>query len=302
MQEQLTRTEWLAYAGKLMMAQNDFETGDGGLALHYLDECQWNLRGWEHRYLWTRINARQTLVGHAALVWSVGVQRDGNRILTGSWDKTAKVWDAATGQELLTLKGHNSWVLSVAFSPDGKRIVTGAGDFGSPGIQPTTEASVWDAATGRQLFAISGHRSPVWSVAFSPDGKQILSGSRDGTDERVGRRDGPGTPSSSTVRTNWRAWRSVPTANASSPAAGGTARVWDAATGQELLTFERQARRSARRGVQPRRQTDRTAGENGTVKVWDAATGQEFLALKGHTALVFGVAFSPDGRRIVSGS
>ncbi len=103
-QEQLTRTEWLLYAGKLMMAQNDFETGDGGLALHYLDECQWNLRGWEHRYLWSRINARQTLAGHDYLVWSAAFSADGKRILTGSWDKTAKVWDAATGQELLTLR------------------------------------------------------------------------------------------------------------------------------------------------------------------------------------------------------
>ena len=105
-EEQLTRAEWLVYAGKLMLAQNDFEAGNGGLALHYLDECQWNLRGWEHRYLWTRINARQTLVGHTGEVWSAAFSPDGKRIVTGSWDRTAKVWDAGTGQELLTLKGH----------------------------------------------------------------------------------------------------------------------------------------------------------------------------------------------------
>ena len=116
-QEQLTRTEWLLYAGKLMMAQNDFESGDGGLALHYLGECQWNLRGWEHRYLWSRINARQTLAGHAYLVWSAAFSADGKRILSGSWDKTAKVWDAATGQGVLTLKGLNGWVLSAALAP-----------------------------------------------------------------------------------------------------------------------------------------------------------------------------------------
>src|SRR5262249_44911507 len=133
-QEQLTRTEWLLYAGKLMLAQNDFEAGDGGLALRYLNECQASLRGWEHRYLWSRINARQTLVGHASLVWSAAFSADGRRILTGSWDKTAKVWDAATGQEILTLDGHNCAVLSAAFSPDGERIVTGGGEFGSQGV------------------------------------------------------------------------------------------------------------------------------------------------------------------------
>jgi hypothetical protein len=169
-QEQLTRTEWLLYAGKLMMAQNDFESGDGGLALHYLDECQWNLRGWEHRYLWSRINARQTLVGHAYLVWSAAFSADGKRILTGSWDKTAKVWDAATGLELLTLKGHNGFVLSASFSPDGQRTATAGADG---------TVKVWDAATGHELLALKGHTALVFGVAFSPDGRRIVSGSYD---------------------------------------------------------------------------------------------------------------------------
>ena len=51
---------------------------------------------------------------------------DGKRIVSGSRDKTVKVWDAATGQETLTLKGHTGSVSSVAFSPDGKRIVSGS--------------------------------------------------------------------------------------------------------------------------------------------------------------------------------
>ena len=52
---------------------------------------------------------------------------DGKRIVTGSGDQTVKVWDADTGQEVLTLKGHTAQVTSVAFSPDGKRIVSGSG-------------------------------------------------------------------------------------------------------------------------------------------------------------------------------
>ncbi len=53
---------------------------------------------------------------------------DGKRIVSGSQDKTVKVWDAQTGQETLTLKGHSDLVTSVSFSPDGKRIVSGSGD------------------------------------------------------------------------------------------------------------------------------------------------------------------------------
>jgi hypothetical protein len=127
---ELTRAEGLVYAGKLMLAQTDFESGNGGLALHYLGECQRDRRGWEWRYLWTRINAQPTLVGHHGELWGVAFSPDGQQIATCGGDKTAKVWDAATGQELFTLKGHVGLVLGVAFSPDGRRIVTGGGPWG----------------------------------------------------------------------------------------------------------------------------------------------------------------------------
>ncbi len=67
---------------------------------------------------------------------------DGRRLVTGSSDHTARVWNAATGQSLLELKGHTNWVKSVTFSPDGRRIVTGS---------EGETARVWDAATGVQL-------------------------------------------------------------------------------------------------------------------------------------------------------
>ena len=60
---------------------------------------------------------------------AVAFSPDGKRIVTGSSDRTARVWDAETGTEKLALKGHTGRVTSVAFSPDGKRIVTGAGDL-----------------------------------------------------------------------------------------------------------------------------------------------------------------------------
>ena len=66
---------------------------------------------------------------------------DGRRIVSGSDDKTVKVWDAATGQETLTLKGHTGEVHSVAFSPDGRRIVSGSYDG---------TVKVWDASTGQE--------------------------------------------------------------------------------------------------------------------------------------------------------
>ena len=73
---------------------------------------------------------------------------DGQRIVTGSVDQTAKVWEAASGKELLTLKGHSGSIRSVAFSPDGQRIVTGSDD---------KTAKVWEAASGRELLTLKGH-------------------------------------------------------------------------------------------------------------------------------------------------
>ncbi len=69
-----------------------------------------------------------TLKGHSGPVNSASFSPDGKRIVSGSEDKTLKVWDAQTGRETLTLKGHSDAVTSVSFSPDGKRIVSGSGD------------------------------------------------------------------------------------------------------------------------------------------------------------------------------
>ncbi len=263
-QQQLTRAEWLLYAGKIAQAQNDFEASNGGLALHYLEECQANLRGWEHRYLWTRFNAKQTLVGHRGEVRGVAFSPDGKRIVTGSNDGTARVWDAETGRELFTLNGHAYWVLGVAFSPDGERIVTGGGEWELG--KKTGEVMVWDARTGKRLLDLKGHSFCVWSVAFSPDGKRIFSGAGDGGD----------TP--------------------------GEAKVWDARTGQWLLELKGHTHGVRCVAFSPDGKRIVTGGAPGTVKVWDASTGQVVLDLQGHANTVHSVAFSPDGKRIVTGS
>src|SRR5262249_30268453 len=82
-------------------------------------------------------------------------------------DRTVKLWDVATGQELATLKGHGYMVSSVGFSTDGKRLATGSEDF---------TIKLWDAATYQELTTLK-HENWVWSVTFSPDGKTLASGS-----------------------------------------------------------------------------------------------------------------------------
>ena len=103
---------------------------------------------------------RLALTGHDSKVYdgrvtSVGYSPDSERIVTGSFDHTAKVWDAQTGTELLTLTGHDNLVLSAVFSPDGQRIVTASWD---------RTAKVWDAEMGTELFTLPGHESKVYSA------------------------------------------------------------------------------------------------------------------------------------------
>jgi hypothetical protein len=113
-----------------------------------------------------------TLKGHTGPVTSVAFWADGQRLASGSEDRTVKVWDAATGLEVLTLKGHTGAVWSVAFSADGRRLASGSDD---------QTVKVWDAATGQETLTLKGHTNGVWSVAFSPDGRRLASGSEDRT-------------------------------------------------------------------------------------------------------------------------
>src|SRR6516165_240161 len=115
---------------------------------------------------------RSALVGHGALVSSAAFSPDGSRVVTASWDGTARLWDIKTGAALATLAGHRGWVWKAAFSPDGRRIVTASAD---------KTARVWDAATGALLATLSGHRGWVNSAAFSPDGSRIVTASEDDT-------------------------------------------------------------------------------------------------------------------------
>ena len=106
--------------------------------------------------------------GHLSPVNSVAISPDGKYIVSGSIDKTIKIWDIKTGECLKTLEGHSLSVESVAISLDGKYIVSGSRD---------TTIKIWDIKTGECLNTLEGHRYDVNSVTISQDGKYIVSGS-----------------------------------------------------------------------------------------------------------------------------
>src|SRR5260370_17543285 len=122
-----------------------------------------------------------TLKGHSSSVNSVAFSPDGRRIVTGSYDHTAKVWDAQSGKELLTFKGHSDSVNSVAFSPDGTRIAScGAGG---------DTAKVGDAHSGKELLTLD-FQCHINAAAVSPDGTRIATGRTDDTAKVGGAQSG----------------------------------------------------------------------------------------------------------------
>jgi WD40 repeat protein/serine/threonine protein kinase len=298
------KSAWSEYAAKINLAQTEWNHGDANIAWDALSSCQWDLRGWEHDYLYTKFTRNQlNLIGHTGYVSSVAFSPDRTLIVSGSSDKTIKVWSAISGEETLTLKGHTDRVSCVAFSPGGTQIVSGSHD---------NTIKLWSAISGEETRTLKRHLGPVTSVAFSPDGTQIVSGSSDKTIKVWSAISGEETRTLTGHTGYISSVAFSPTGTQIVSGSGdNTIKVWNAISGEETRTLK-----GHQGGASP---YDHAGGVSSvafspdgtqivsgswdrTIKVWNAFRGEETRTLKGHTGDISSVAFSPDGTQIISGS
>jgi WD40 repeat protein/energy-coupling factor transporter ATP-binding protein EcfA2 len=257
----------------------------------------------------THPQLRQYLAGSTDRVNTVAFSPDGKTLASGSGDNTIILWDVATGQPIgQPLRGHTSSVLTVAFSPDGETLASGSCENNNEILNCRKgKIILWDVATGQPIGQpLTGHAGGVSSVAFSPDGKTLASGSYDKTiilwDMATGHPIGLPLTGHTDVVT------SVAFSPDGKTLASGsydhTIILWDAGTRQPIgqpLTGHTDIVNSV--AFSPDGKTLASGGYDKTIILWDVATSRPLgQPLKGHTDVVNSVAFSPDGKTLASGS
>jgi WD40 repeat protein len=262
--------------------------------------------------------------GHTHYVLAVSLAPDGRRFLSASWDGTVRLWDLETGQELRRYGNSTNALFAVAILPDGRRFLTG-GDDGVVrlwdleagkevrqfkghtlqvyGLAVTRDGRramsaghdgavrLWDVEAGRQLHCFRGHREIAYSVTISPDGRHALSG---GGGEFRDARWGHGT--------DWalRLWQLPDPAPAEKV---GQVHLFEGHRDiVHGLAVSPDGRHAVSGGGYKLREGKLVDGaKDYDIRLWDLATRTEVRRLPGSGAAVYSVAFSPDGRSVLSG-
>jgi len=231
-------------------------------------------------------------VGHAAALQSAVFSVDGKQIITGGWDRTVRVWEAESGNELQVLEGHTSIVRSIAQSPDGRFLASSSLD---------STVRIWDYTAGKNLHILRGHSANVATAVFSPDGRKVLTASWDHTARLWDVAEGKELRVFQ-GHTDW-LFSAVFSKDGTRILTGsrdGTARLWDANTGNMLLVLKGHTQAVESALFSPDGLWVLTAGWDKTARLWDAKTGRELRKFSGHAGYVRTARFSPDGAQVLT--
>jgi WD40 repeat protein len=271
----------------------------------------------------------RTLEGHSNGLNALAITPDGARVLSASKDKSIKIWDVETGQELQTLKGHYQAVNHVILTPDAKHLISASDDNTikiwhletaklirtltghwkavnaiaiSPDQRYVVSASddntlkIWDLETGRPLKTLVGHSKPVLAVGITPNGQLLISASEDHT-LRIWHF--PTGLKMLSLKGHTAAVNDVVISHdgrfAVSASSDDTIRVWDLSSKSEIRRFRAKSKYVWGVSLDSSSSKIASASEDNTIRIWSLNDSEDVRVLKGHSRSVHDVQFSPKG-------
>ncbi|HCF27228.1 MAG TPA: hypothetical protein DEV81_08500 [Cyanobacteria bacterium UBA11049] len=236
----------------------------------------------------------RSLTEHTDRITAVAISPDGQTLVSGSNDKTIKIWQLNTGKLIRSFKGDSGAISSVAISADGNFLAAGSHDT------PKSNVKVWNLKTGNLIHTLLGHHKPVNSIAISPDAQILASASNKIKIWHLHKGD--------RLCTLWHSYtvNSAAISPDSSILASGSSdskiRLWNPLSGELLRTLTGHSDEVKSVAISPDGQTLISGSADTRIKIWRLSTGKLLHTLTGHSAQVNSVAISPDGETLISGS
>ena len=236
----------------------------------------------------------RTMEGHTDGVISIDISSDGKLLVSGSKDKTIRIWNLLTGTCLHILNGHTEGVYSVSFSDDGKMIISGSGD---------NTIRIWGIDKGNCLHILKGHSKSVYSVTINKTGSLVVSGSDDNT---IKIWDLNTRTCIQTLKGHTDSVMSVAMSHDNkyiiSGSADKTIKIWEIQRWNCIRTLKGHTNGIESVIVSPNDKWIISGSWDNTIRTWDFFNGICLRTLEKHKDSVMSLKASHDGKTLISGA